>query len=233
MSSAFWNFFLIAQHKERPLYHVHLVTSRFNLFSARIAKSLCTKGWQVCNPRHSSYLKLLTWEDVSQLDGCYAYNAANTLNQCARYAKTMLVILKLNLSAIKFQSYEADILFVQTKMTLKGTFSSNINILMKQIISSQGVRFTQCLLYLHQVISSMPVADPGFSIGVVSTPLWGWGVWVGASVRCGTFWQKCMQERKNEVPFRRISGTPPGSTTACYKRYRQRVLLDKISSNPI
>ena len=50
-----------------------------------IAKGLCAKGWQVCNPRHSSYLKLLTWEDASRLDGCYAYNAANTLNQCARY----------------------------------------------------------------------------------------------------------------------------------------------------
>ena len=28
MSSAFWNIFLIAQHKERPLYHVHMVTFR-------------------------------------------------------------------------------------------------------------------------------------------------------------------------------------------------------------
>ena len=63
----------------REFYHI-----KKNIF-LYLAKSLCAKGWQVCNPRHGSYLKLLTWEDVSQLDGCYAYNAANTLNQCARY----------------------------------------------------------------------------------------------------------------------------------------------------
>lgn len=50
------------------------------------AKSLCAAGWQVCSPRHSSSLKLLSWSDVAdQLDGCYAYNAANTLNLCTVY----------------------------------------------------------------------------------------------------------------------------------------------------
>ena len=65
-------------------YVIELSDSNSYYFQT-IAKGLCAKGWQVCNPRHSSYLKLLTWEDASRLDGCYAYNAANTLNQCARY----------------------------------------------------------------------------------------------------------------------------------------------------
>ena len=72
------------------LYSDEIDLSHSNSYTAvcifpTIAKGLCAKGWQVCNPRHSSYLKLLTWEDASRLDGCYAYNAANTLNQCARY----------------------------------------------------------------------------------------------------------------------------------------------------
>lgn len=50
----------------------------------RRAKSLCAAGWQVCSPRHSSSLRLLSWSDVTdKLDGCYAYNAANTLNLCS------------------------------------------------------------------------------------------------------------------------------------------------------
>jgi hypothetical protein len=49
----------------------------------RAAKSLCAPGWQVCSPRHSIYLKMLTWTDVTRLDGCYAYNAANSLNLCS------------------------------------------------------------------------------------------------------------------------------------------------------
>ena len=65
-------------------YEIELFFSNSCYFPT-IAKGLCAKGWQVCNPRHSSYLKLLTWKDASRLDGCYAYNAANTLNQCARY----------------------------------------------------------------------------------------------------------------------------------------------------
>ena len=49
----------------------------------RAARTLCAAGWQVCGPRHSSALTLLTWTDVTQLPGCYAYNAANTLNLCS------------------------------------------------------------------------------------------------------------------------------------------------------
>ena len=49
------------------------------------ARTLCAPGWQVCSPRHSSALTLLTWNDVSRLPGCYAYNAANTLNLCSVY----------------------------------------------------------------------------------------------------------------------------------------------------
>ena len=47
-------------------------------------KTLCARGWHVCNPRHVSLLKMITWEDVTSLSGCYAYNAANVLNQCTR-----------------------------------------------------------------------------------------------------------------------------------------------------
>ena len=47
------------------------------------AKTLCAAGWQVCSPRHSSALTLLTWNDVTRLPGCYAYNAANSLNLCS------------------------------------------------------------------------------------------------------------------------------------------------------
>jgi len=49
------------------------------------ARTLCAAGWQVCSPRHSSALTLLTWNDVTRLPGCYAYNAANTLNLCSVY----------------------------------------------------------------------------------------------------------------------------------------------------
>ena len=49
------------------------------------ARNLCAKGWHVCNPRHTNLLKLLTWQDVTSTEGCYAYNAANSLNMCTRY----------------------------------------------------------------------------------------------------------------------------------------------------
>jgi len=50
------------------------------------ARTLCAGGWQVCSPRHSSALTLLSWTDITRLPGCYAYNAANTLNLCSVYA---------------------------------------------------------------------------------------------------------------------------------------------------
>jgi len=59
----------------------------------RAARSLCAPGWQVCSPRHSSSLTLLTWTDVTRLPGCYAYNAANTLNLCSVYNNHPLTCL--------------------------------------------------------------------------------------------------------------------------------------------
>ena len=47
------------------------------------ARDLCRPGWQVCSPRHAHLLKMVTWSDVTYtLDGCYAYNAATTLDLC-------------------------------------------------------------------------------------------------------------------------------------------------------
>ena len=40
MSSTFW-IFLIAQHEERPLYHVHIVTSRFTIALCTLLKNCC------------------------------------------------------------------------------------------------------------------------------------------------------------------------------------------------
>ena len=59
------------------------------------ARTLCAAGWQVCSPRHSSALTLVTWTDVTRLPGCYAYNAANTLNLCSVYATYSLFASKL------------------------------------------------------------------------------------------------------------------------------------------
>ena len=57
------------------------------------ARTLCAGGWQVCSPRHSSALTLLTWNDLTRLPGCYAYNAANTLSLCSVYVIHIFTLL--------------------------------------------------------------------------------------------------------------------------------------------
>ena len=47
------------------------------------AKKLCAKGWSVCSPSHMHLLKMLTWNDVTTLAGCYAYDASNSLQRCS------------------------------------------------------------------------------------------------------------------------------------------------------
>lgn len=50
----------------------------------RKGKRLCKKGWRVCSPKNLEQLQGLTWLDVFDLEGCYAYNAGNKRNKCQR-----------------------------------------------------------------------------------------------------------------------------------------------------
>ncbi|KAK7483221.1 hypothetical protein BaRGS_00025514 [Batillaria attramentaria] len=50
----------------------------------RQGKSLCKRGWRVCNPKDSQALHQLTWLDVFDLSGCYAYNGVNRRGQCRK-----------------------------------------------------------------------------------------------------------------------------------------------------
>ncbi|XP_012937902.1 delta-like protein 4, partial [Aplysia californica] len=51
------------------------------------AKSLCARGWRVCNPRDQRSLKEITSFEMFDLSGCYAYNAASRKNKCKRWEK--------------------------------------------------------------------------------------------------------------------------------------------------
>ncbi|CAG5131589.1 unnamed protein product, partial [Candidula unifasciata] len=50
----------------------------------KYGKSLCAKGWRVCNPRNRKSIKKITLFDTTDLVGCYAYNAAARRNKCKR-----------------------------------------------------------------------------------------------------------------------------------------------------
>jgi hypothetical protein len=50
----------------------------------RKGRSLCKKGWRVCNPFDREVLHELTWLDMLDLEGCYAYNAAMRKGQCKK-----------------------------------------------------------------------------------------------------------------------------------------------------
>ncbi|XP_052770328.1 uncharacterized protein LOC128210189 [Mya arenaria] len=41
-------------------------------------ESLCKRGWRVCNHHDKERLKDLSWLDILDMDGCFAYNVANT-----------------------------------------------------------------------------------------------------------------------------------------------------------
>jgi hypothetical protein len=43
-----------------------------------------SKGWRVCNPFDREVLHELTWLDMLDLEGCYAYNAAMRKGQCKK-----------------------------------------------------------------------------------------------------------------------------------------------------
>ncbi|XP_041370878.1 hemicentin-1-like [Gigantopelta aegis] len=53
----------------------------------RHGKALCRRGWRVCNPRDRSILREVTWLDIFDLEGCYAYNAANSRGRCKKCTK--------------------------------------------------------------------------------------------------------------------------------------------------
>nr|XP_022288617.1 hemicentin-1-like [Crassostrea virginica]XP_022288618.1 hemicentin-1-like [Crassostrea virginica] len=47
-------------------------------------RSLCQKGWRVCSPQDQESLHHISWLDIYDLQGCYAYNAANSRGKCQR-----------------------------------------------------------------------------------------------------------------------------------------------------
>ncbi|OWF50963.1 Titin [Mizuhopecten yessoensis] len=53
----------------------------------RKGRSLCRKGWKVCSPSDTETLRDLSWMDVFDVDGCYAYNAASRQGTCRRCKK--------------------------------------------------------------------------------------------------------------------------------------------------
>ncbi|KAL5021870.1 hypothetical protein ScPMuIL_001025 [Solemya velum] len=62
---------------------IHACSGKWNGHIKR-GKSLCRKGWRVCSPHDKEALQELTWLDIFDLDGCYAYNAANQKGRCKR-----------------------------------------------------------------------------------------------------------------------------------------------------
>lgn len=50
----------------------------------RKGRSLCKKGWRVCNPNDKNILHELKWLDMLDLNGCYAYNAAVRKGNCKK-----------------------------------------------------------------------------------------------------------------------------------------------------
>lgn len=47
-------------------------------------RGLCQRGWRVCSPRDQASLKYISWLDIFDLQGCYAYNAENSRGKCKR-----------------------------------------------------------------------------------------------------------------------------------------------------
>ncbi|KAK3094428.1 hypothetical protein FSP39_001668 [Pinctada imbricata] len=56
---------------------VHACTGSWEGHVKKARKTLCQRGWRVCSPRDRDSLQKLTWLDIFDLNGCYAYNAAN------------------------------------------------------------------------------------------------------------------------------------------------------------
>lgn len=68
----------IALHRD-----VHACKGRWE-GHVRKGRSLCQRGWRVCSPKDRVTLHHLSWLDVYDLKGCYAYNAANSRGKCQR-----------------------------------------------------------------------------------------------------------------------------------------------------
>ena len=51
----------------------------------RLGKMLCKQGWRVCNPKDKDALAQLTWLDIFDLAGCYAYNGATRRGHCRKW----------------------------------------------------------------------------------------------------------------------------------------------------
>lgn len=47
-------------------------------------RGLCQRGWRICSPRDQASLKYISWLDIFDLQGCYAYNAENSRGKCKR-----------------------------------------------------------------------------------------------------------------------------------------------------
>ncbi|XP_033633460.1 uncharacterized protein LOC117295006 [Asterias rubens] len=49
----------------------------------RKGKILCAPGWHVCDHNDASLLKVVNWVDANEMNGCYAFNAANNYGTCS------------------------------------------------------------------------------------------------------------------------------------------------------
>ncbi|KAL8616567.1 hypothetical protein ACOMHN_036599 [Nucella lapillus] len=50
----------------------------------RQGRRLCRRGWRVCSPRDGQALEAVSWLDILDLTGCYAYNAATRRGRCTK-----------------------------------------------------------------------------------------------------------------------------------------------------
>ncbi|XP_071168481.1 uncharacterized protein [Mytilus edulis] len=69
----------------------------------RKGKSLCKKGWKVCNPTDREVLHGLTWLDMLDLQGCYAYNAAMRKGQCKKCRERNMAGFGRNCGKLRYQ----------------------------------------------------------------------------------------------------------------------------------
>lgn len=66
------------------------------------ARWLCAKGWSVCNPKDAEAIKKITWADIYDLHGCYAYNAANHKGKCTRCHKENMAGIGRNCRRLRY-----------------------------------------------------------------------------------------------------------------------------------
>ncbi|XP_070539758.1 uncharacterized protein [Ptychodera flava] len=66
------------------LHHLADISACEGIWSGHVrhGKTLCAVGWHVCSAKDN--LKQITWEDATNLKGCFAYDAASNGGQCNR-----------------------------------------------------------------------------------------------------------------------------------------------------